>query len=182
MKISARLARQTLFVGLLSTGLFAQDLSEKKTLYVTMAPVPVTTITRGKPGTVNLHFRVAGGYHVNSNKPTLEYLIPTTLKLNAPTDIVVGRIVYPEGAMTSFPFAPDEKLSVYGGDFTLAVTVRPLSSVLPGRYAFHGQLRYQACDKASCYPPKSLPVDFDVKIAKGVVHKANPAQSPHAHR
>ena len=182
MRTFPKLAQYTLFLGLLSSLLLGQDLSEKRALYVTMAPAPVTTITRGKPGIVNLHFRVAGGYHVNSNKPTLEYLIPTSLKLDAPTDLVVGRIAYPEGQIMSFPFAPDEKLSVYGGDFTLAVTVRPLSSVLPGKYSFHGQLRYQACDKASCYPPKNLPMEFEVKIAKGVVHRANPAQSPHAHR
>ena len=182
MRMISSLARNTLRLGLFSSLLLAQDLPEKSSLYVTISPVPVTTVTRGKPGIVNLHFRVASGYHVNSNKPKLEYLIPTTLKLNPPTDIVVGRITYPNGEEMSFPFAPDEKLSVYGGNFSLAVTVRPLSTVLPGKYSLRGQLRYQACDKASCYPPKSLPVDFEVKIAKAAVHKGNPAQSPHAHR
>jgi hypothetical protein len=55
--------------------------------------------------------------------------------------------------------------------------------VLPGKYAFHGTLRYQACDNAACYPPKTTPVDFEVKVEKGkaATHKSNPAQSPHAH-
>ena len=32
----------------------------------------------------------------------------------------------------SFAFAPNEKLSVYSGEFDLEATVRPLASVLPG--------------------------------------------------
>jgi hypothetical protein len=46
-----------------------------------------------------------------------------------------------------------------------------------------GNLKYQACDNAACYPPKQLPVEFEVKIAKDVPPPTkNPAQSPHAHR
>ena len=161
----------------------AQDSPGRKVPSVTMSPVPVTTITRGKPGTVELQFRIGSGFHINSNTPKSEFLIPTTLKLDPPTDIVVGKIAYPPGEEASFPFAPDEKLSVYGGKFTLAVTVRPLAHVIPGKYALRGQLRYQACDNAACYPPKNLPVNFEVKVAKPAPPpKKNPAQSPHAHR
>jgi hypothetical protein len=48
----------------------------------------------------------------------------------------------------------------------------------------HGQLKYQACDKAACYPPKTVPVKFEIKVAKGAASapRRNPAQSPHAHR
>lgn len=160
----------------------AQDSPGKKVPSVTVAPVPIATITRGKAGTVDLHFRVGSGFHVNSNTPKSEFLIPTTLKLDPPTDIVVGKISYPPGDEASFPFAPDEKLSVYGGDFTVGVLVRPLAHVLPGKYAFHGQLKYQACDNAACYPPKTLPVNFEVKVAKAPPPpRKNPGQSPHVH-
>ena len=53
---------------------------------------------------------------------------------------------------------------------------------MPGKYVMHGVLRYQACDNAQCFPPKTLPVSFDVKVVKeppGPRH--NPAQSPHVH-
>jgi len=44
-------------------------------------------------------------------------------------------------------------------------------------------LKYQACDKAACYPPRQLPVDFQINVAKGsVVRRRNPGQSPHVHR
>lgn len=160
----------------------AQDAPVRKIPSVTMAPAPLTNLTRGKTNTVDLAFRVPSGYHINSNKPSAEYLIPTTLRLDIPTDIVVGKISYPEGQEMSFAFAPDEKLSVYTGDFALALSIRPLSTVLPGKYEFHGELKYQACDNAACYPPKKLPVQFEVKVLKAPPpKKKNPAQSPNVH-
>ncbi|MGO9127436.1 MAG: protein-disulfide reductase DsbD domain-containing protein [Terriglobales bacterium] len=160
----------------------AQEPPGKKIPSVTLLPPPVATVTRGKPNTVELQFHVSSGFHVNSNKPSADYLIPTALKLNAPTDIVLGRITYPEGQEMSFAFAPNEKLSVYSGEFDLQVMVRPLASVLPGKYEFHGQLKYQACDNAACYPPKQLPVRFEVKVVKAPPPpQKNPAQSPHIH-
>jgi hypothetical protein len=149
---------------------------------VSMAPVPLVTAQRTAQTVVNLNFRVARGFHVNSNAPKSEYLIPTALKMDVPTDIILGKIEYPDGQDLTFPFSPDEKLSVYSGDFTIAVAVHPLHAVVPGKYVMHGVLRYQACDNAQCFPPKSVPVSFEVKVVKEPpAHHVNPAQSPHAH-
>jgi hypothetical protein len=168
---------------LLSAWAWAQDGLGPQGPTVAMAPAPVVTIVQGKPATVPLTFRVAPGYHINSNRPKSEFLIPTVLKVDATTDIVIGKTTYPEGQDTSFPFDPDEKLNVYTGDFKVDVLVRPLHTVQAGKYVVRGTLKYQACDNAACYPPKQLPVSFDVKIAKAPPAPGkNPAQSPHAHR
>jgi hypothetical protein len=149
---------------------------------VTIAPVDTVTAPRAAQTMVNLNFRVAHGFHINSNTPKSEFLIPTALKMDLPTDIILGKIEYPAGKDVTFPFSPDETLNVYSGDFTIAVAVHPLHAVVPGKYIMHGVLRYQACDNAQCFPPKTLPVSFDVKVVKeppGPRH--NPAQSPHVH-
>ena len=150
---------------------------------VRMASSPLVRAIQGQPATVPLYFNVADGYHINSNRPKADFLIPTALKVEATTDIVVGKIVYPAGQDMSFAFAPDEKLNVYTGDFKVDVVVHPLRSVEPGKYVVRGSLKYQACDNAACYPPRTLPVSFDVRITKApAAHSANPAQSPHAHQ
>lgn len=165
-----------------SPPVFSQGLARSKSS-VTYEPPEIKTIERGHPSTVELQFRVARGFHINSNQPKQEYLKKTELRLDPPTDIIVGGVTYPKGADRSFPFAPNEKLNVYTGDFAVDVVVRPLSSVLPQKYAFHGFLKYQACDNAACYPPKQLPVSFEVKVIKDQSRPArrNPPQSPHAH-
>ena len=165
---------------LMAAGVSAQMPGKAPTL--TMAAVPLTTAQRAQATMVNLNFRVPPGYHINSNTPKSEFLIPTALKMDLPTDIILGKIEYPAGEETAFPFSPDEKLSVYSGDFTIAVAVHPLHSVVPGKYVMHGVLRYQACDNAQCFPPKTLPVSIDVKVVKQPTHgQGNPAQSPHVH-
>ena len=149
---------------------------------VTIAPVGLVTAPRAAQTMVNLNFRVARGFHINSNTPKSEFLIPTALKMDLPTDIILGKIGYPAGQDMSFPFSPDDALNVYTGDFTIAVAVHPLHSVVPGRYIMHGFLRYQACDNAQCFPPKNVPVSFEIKVVKeppGPRH--NPRQSPHVH-
>jgi hypothetical protein len=167
---------------LISCRCWAQDDLGPQGPAVKMSPAPIVTMVQGKPATVPLSFRVATGYHINSNKPKSEFLIPTILKVDATTDIVIGKTTYPDGRDMSFAFAPDEKLNVYTGDFQVDVLVRPLRSVQAGKYIVRGTLKYQACDNAACYPPKQLPVSFDVKIAKAPpAATKNPAQSPHAH-
>ncbi len=161
----------------------AQDIPGTRKPSVTMQPPGVATLYRGHPGTVQLQFRIASGFHINSNQPKQEYLKKTQLKLDAPTDIAIEKIIYPDGEDRSFPFAPDEKLNVYSGDFPIEIVVRPLKTVLPTKYAVHGKLYYQACDNAACYPPKQLPMSFEVKVLKSPnEHKKRiPPQSPHTH-
>jgi hypothetical protein len=177
-----KVAKFWLLAALLCVDLAGQEQFGARTPSVSLLPTPLAIVQRGSAHPVELHFRVGKGFHVNSNTPTEEFLIPTVLTLEAPTDIIIGRVTYPAGELASFPFAPDQKLSVYAGEFTLSVLVRPLASVLPSDYAVRGILRYQACDNAACYPPKKLAVEFNVKVVKGpAVRKPNPPQSPHAH-
>jgi hypothetical protein len=177
---------RALAIGLILAGssLLGQDGFGPKGPSVSVAPIPLITAVQGKTATVPISFRVGSGYHINSNRPKSEFLIPTVLKIDAVTDIAVTGTAYPDGKDMSFAFAPGEMLNVYAGDFRVDVRVRPLRDVQPGRYALRGMLKYQACDNAACYPPKKLPVVFDLKVAKAPRSGArrNPAQSPHAHR
>src|SRR5690242_5588700 len=123
MRVIAKLG----LIALLSQAtLFAQDLTAARAPSVSMSPPPLTSMHAGKPGQVELRFHVASGFHINSNTPKSEFLIPTVLKLDPPTDIMIGKVTYPKGEELSFPFAPDEKLSVYSGTFDIAVAVHPL--------------------------------------------------------
>ena len=71
-----------------------------------MAPVALVTAPRAAQTMVDLNFRVARGFHINSNTPKSEYLIPTNLKMDLPTDIILGKIEYPAGQDLAFPFRP----------------------------------------------------------------------------
>lgn len=150
----------------------------------TMTP-PVVNIAPGGKATTELAFQVKHGFHINSNKPGSNLLLPTVVKLSPPTNIGVGGLEYPPGREQSFPFSPNEKLSVYTGDFTVTARVGATKNMPPGRFRVHGFLEYQACDDRACYPPTKLPISFDVRVSRASAttthRRRNPPQSPHVH-
>jgi len=153
--------------------------AEAPRVYVSFEGASPTTVTPGKPTDVELHFKVKEGFHVNSNQPKSELLIPTTFKLEPPTELAAGSITYPAGKDLSFPFDPSEKLSVYSDDFTVMAKLSAAKTASVGSFTVHGQLRYQACSDNACYPPKSVPVQFDVQVvnqAKGARGSTPPSQ------
>ncbi len=192
MKILLRLA----LVAAIALGALAQ--SELRGLsgpggvqFVEQIGTPSVTAAAGKPGRVELRFRVVPGDHINSSQPRSELLIPTKLRLMPPTDVGVGKIEYPAGQDLAFPFSPDEKLNVYTGEFVISAAVSAQRTAVPGNYRVHGELRYQACNDRACFPPKTLPVAFDVRVGRtslkapadpNAPKRKNPAQSPHIHR
>jgi hypothetical protein len=131
---------------------------------VMIAPVQPVVMNAGASRRVELNFRVNSPFHINSNKPYSNLLIPTALKLVTPKPLEVTSIEYPAGEDQTFPFSPNEKLSVYSGDFTLWVTVKAPTFLKGGSFHVGGELLYQACDKNACYPPKKLNVDFPVNV------------------
>jgi Disulphide bond corrector protein DsbC len=147
---------------------FAQDFSSTDSMESKPAKGMVAflfpeqiSISAQKPTTVDLHFRVADGLHINSHTPREKSLIPTNLAVVEQNGIKVSAVDFPPGTDYSFAFDPNEKLSVYTGDFVL----RAHMTAPAGQYLLQGLLRYQACNSNSCYPPKTIPVAVDV-IAK----------------
>ncbi len=112
------------------------------------------SVPAGKRSVLELHFRVAEGFHVNSHAPKSELLIPTALTMEPAAGVAAGKLEYPAGTEYSFATSPGEKLDVYSGGFAVRLPVEAKA----GEHTLNGVLRYQACDRAACYPPKSLPV------------------------
>jgi Disulphide bond corrector protein DsbC len=119
------------------------------------------TVTADKATTVDLHFKVAAGLHINSHNPHAEELIPTTLKLPEVSGVRLASATFPPGTDFSFPIDPTDKLSVYTGEFTVHAEL----VAAKGEHLVEGTLRYQACNNETCMPPHSIPVAIDV-IAK----------------
>jgi Disulphide bond corrector protein DsbC len=162
---------------LLGSCLFAADESRSARVFVSFEGASPATVSPGKPAEVELNFRVKEGFHVNSNKPNSELLIPTTLKLEPPTDLSAGAILFPPGKDISFPFDPSEKLNVYSDAFMVKAKLMAASTASSGNLTVHGQLRYQACNDNACFPPKNIPFQFDVRVV-GAANKRHGSSAP----
>ena len=149
---------------LLAGFLLAQGFGDKPP--VEIAPIGNVQVKAGGSKTVSLDFRIGSEYHINSHTPKSPLLIPTVLKLSGPEQVTVADLKYPAGQDMSFPFSPDEKLSVYSGDFSVEAVIKTAANLAAGNYPVSGTLRFQACDHSACYPPKSIPVQFQVTVVK----------------
>ena len=112
-------------------------------------------VPAGKPATLEIRFRVQDGYHVNSHHPSSELEIPTLVELAPERGVQLSTAQYPAGKTYSLAFDPNDKLDVYSGEFAVKLPVVATA----GSHALHGTLKYQACDRAACYPVRTLAVD-----------------------
>jgi hypothetical protein len=120
-------------------------------------------VKRGAAFQITVALDIQGGYHINSNRPLEEYLIPTSLKLDKTTGITLGPVRYPRAAMRRFKFS-NKALSVYEGRVVLSVSGRVLASLSPGRHIIRGKLTVQACNDEACLRPKTVSIEIPVQV------------------
>jgi hypothetical protein len=116
------------------------------------------SVTAGRPSSLVLHFRIAPGMHINSHAPREDYLIPTTFSIADGAGVRLDAASYPAGTDVTLPIDPRTKLNVYTGEFTIQARI----VAAPGNHLMEGKLRFQACDRSQCLPPRTIPVAIDV--------------------
>jgi hypothetical protein len=117
------------------------------------------SVPANKPTSVDLHFRVTDGLHINSHTPREESLIPTTLVLPESSGVRLAKADFPPGSDFTFAINPKEKLNVYTGEFTIHAQF----IAAPGDHLVEATLHYQACNNSQCMPPHSIPVAIDIR-------------------
>lgn len=116
------------------------------------------SVPSGKAAPVTLHFRIEQNLHINSHAPRSSYLIPTVFSIPESSGVRLAEAKYPAGTDFTLPADPDEKLSVYTGEFIIQTRI----VAKPGDHLVEAKLRYQACDQTQCMPPKTINVPIDV--------------------
>jgi thioredoxin:protein disulfide reductase len=143
----------------------------KATSYVSVDPVP-----QGQAFEAAVVMEISSGFHMNSHKPSEDYLIPTTVTADPPPGIKVVDTVYPAGELKKFTFSPNKPLDVYTGSVTLELKLAADPKLALGAMSIPVTLRYQACNDTACLPPVKVPVvvRFDVAAAGTTAHQIHP--------
>lgn len=128
--------------------------------HVTYAAEPVTLVS-GHETFIDLRFRVDPGFHINSSRPSSDLLIPTLLTVEPSPSLRVLAEDYPRGTPFRLSVGDGETLDVYQGEFRVRLK---LVAATRGDQTLNGTLRYQACDKAACFPPVTLPVRVPIAV------------------
>ena len=124
-------------------------------------PAPAVALTPGAAVEVPVSVRIRKGYHINSNQPLEDYLIPTKLSWDA-APLVVVSIDYPqaEEIRPSFSAKP---LAVYSSRIVIRTRFQAPAAET-GLSELRGKFRFQACDDKSCLPPQTI--DFSTPVRR----------------
>jgi len=125
--------------------------------------VPDRPVRPGQAITISLRLDVKAGWHINSNTPSLEYLIPTKIEFPDAGAVLVDQVAYPEARLVSLKFA-DTKLSVYEGAGTVRATIRTPRDRAPGESKARARLTYQACSDTTCLAPETVEFQFPLRV------------------
>lgn len=112
--------------------------------------------------------RIDDGWHVNSNTPTYDFLIPTTLELGLPADWPNPSLEWPPAKEQSFSFA-EVPLSVFDGRFIARARVDIPATAASGSITVPLTLAYQACDDKSCLQPTEARGSIEIVVGSGGV-------------
>jgi hypothetical protein len=130
---------------------------------LSVAPPAQVAARRNTTVDVKLALTVAPGFHVNSNTPSDEYLIPLRLTWT-PGALEAAGVTYPKPTLEKYEFS-QKPLSVYTGKIDLDAKLKVPPHAPLGMGMMVGKVRYQACNDKMCFPPKTVEVrlPYDIK-------------------
>lgn len=108
---------------------------------------------------LRIEFQVIPGFHIQSNDPGNENVIPTSVNLELPPGLELVSVEFPESSHIKLE-GSERPLEVLDGRFEVIVALK-CTRYYPDASRVNGTLRYQACDDKRCFYPREL--RFEVK-------------------
>jgi DsbC/DsbD-like thiol-disulfide interchange protein len=140
--------------------LFLPRLSHAQQNKLVLSQPDTLTIKRGTDAVATLKLTALPGFHVNSDKPKQDYLIPLS-------------ITWTEGPLkpksTTYP-TPEEiqlgpdTLTVFTGTFDVKTDFIAPANAPAGQTVMTGKLRYQACNDRMCFRPATIDVHLPIVL------------------
>ncbi|MDX9734316.1 MAG: cytochrome c biogenesis protein CcdA [Thermoanaerobaculia bacterium] len=122
---------------------------------------------------------IAPGWHVNSNAPLEDYLIPTEAAIGPVEGLTFGPPSYPAHREAKLPFS-DKPLALYDGQTVIVFEGKADAALAPGPRTLRATLDYQPCNDAQCLAPSQTEAMLEIEVvpAGTTVAPANAALFP----
>jgi thioredoxin:protein disulfide reductase len=113
---------------------------------------------------IAIAIEVGEGYHINAHHPSLDFLIPTTVKFEPVAGISIAPEKYPAPKHRRFEFAPDTELAVHEGTLFITTEAQADKTLKPSSTTIRALVTVQACNDSQCLAPSDLTVEIPIKI------------------
>ena len=122
---------------------------------VAVQKFPVAIQAKYQDNFVTLQIEIEEGWHINSNEPLQDYLIPTSIINDSENLVKLGTFSYPESRIVEMEFA-DEEIDIFEGNFKIKIPITFLKNKGPFSLTFSTQ----ACSEEECMSPEKLKLQF----------------------
>jgi thioredoxin:protein disulfide reductase len=106
---------------------------------------------------------IGNGWHINSNKPNDDFLIPTKLTIDSVNGFQLEKVIYPPAQNIKLSFS-ETPLSVWEGEIYIGGLVKTSNTLSPGKYKLIANLEYQSCNNKTCLAPVILKDTINVEV------------------
>ncbi len=116
----------------------------------------VSSTDKLKPGSstpIAIELTIPAPWHINSNTPPEDFLIPTQITFKSIEGVSFGKLGFPEAEEHTFEFS-DTPLQVYQGTVYVMSSLTIPASYTASTLTIRGTITYQACNDATCLPPQ----------------------------
>jgi DsbC/DsbD-like thiol-disulfide interchange protein len=106
---------------------------------------------------------IPDGFHVNANRLTNKFLIPTELKIDAPKGWRVGPVAYPRAIVRKLSFSKDP-VQLYEGRAVMRFNVTVPANADKSATELRAHVKYQSCNNEVCYPPVTREINLPITV------------------
>jgi thiol:disulfide interchange protein DsbD len=127
---------------------------------VVVAPVQVAA---GGTALAHLEISIAGGWHINANPASPDYMIPTAVAAEAAGGVSAGAPRYPTARKLKVAFDQSE-IAAWSGAVAIDVPLAAAAGATRGARSLAGTLRFQSCNDQVCLPPATVSFTIPVMV------------------
>ncbi|MFP4159192.1 MAG: protein-disulfide reductase DsbD family protein [Desulfobacterales bacterium] len=130
-----------------------------------ITPLPHSQQIRpGQELTLELSMDLGDGWHINSDQPNSDYMIPSRLELGKKGPFSLASVRYPDASEYEFDFA-QEPVSVFEDGLVVRAGIKADPDIKPGAYEIPLKFQYQPCNEDTCLNPETAELALTVTVA-----------------
>jgi thiol:disulfide interchange protein DsbD len=152
----------TITLLLISSQIFPQSIDNKELIKL-RSYSSLDKVIVGSELLIAVEINIAEGWHINSDKPKDDFLVPTSVLINGNNNIEFFKVAYPPAKEYKFDFS-DNPVLVWEGKIFIPVKIKFSDNSAFGSSPLVISVEYQACNNSTCLAPNTINDTLQLEI------------------